>query len=135
VLMGQDKARLPEPPRRLTPQDVAVLRGNADSMALRLACHDTALHRKLAPEGPAARAVFDAVEQSRVESTGSRPMAGTPSNIPAPPPLQHPTAPPVRLVGALPRKHLKVLKLGEQARGGRSQLVQRHLRQECVGYR
>ncbi|WP_201839472.1 cobaltochelatase subunit CobT [Microvirga zambiensis] len=83
VLMGQDKARLPEPPRRLTPQDVAVLRGNADAMALRLACHDTALHRRLAPEGQAARAVFDAVEQARVESIGSRRMAGISSNISA----------------------------------------------------
>ena len=52
-------------------------------MALRLACHDTALHRKLAPEGQAARAVFDAVEQSRVESIGSRRMAGISSNISA----------------------------------------------------
>jgi len=83
VLMGQDKARLPEPPRRLTAQDVAILRGNADAMALRLACHDTALHRKLAPEGQAARAVFDAVEQARVESIGSRRMAGISSNISA----------------------------------------------------
>ncbi|MBB4040565.1 cobaltochelatase CobT [Microvirga flocculans] len=83
VLMGTDKARLPEPPRKLTPQDVAVLRGNADAMALRLACHDTALHRKLAPEGQAARAVFDAVEQARVESIGSRRMAGISSNISA----------------------------------------------------
>ncbi|MEE1656806.1 cobaltochelatase subunit CobT [Microvirga sp. CF3062] len=83
VLMGQDKARLPEPPRRLTAQDVAILRGNADAMALRLACHDTTLHRKLAPEGQAARAVFDAVEQARVESIGSRRMAGISSNITA----------------------------------------------------
>jgi len=83
ALMGQDKARLPEPPRRLTAQDVAILRGNADSMALRLACHDTALHRRLAPEGQAARAVFDAVEQARVESIGSRRMSGVSSNISA----------------------------------------------------
>jgi len=83
VLMGQDKARLPEPPRRLTSQDVAILRGNADAMALRLACHDTSLHRKLAPDGQAARAVFDAVEQARVESIGSRRMAGISSNITA----------------------------------------------------
>jgi cobaltochelatase CobT len=83
VLMGQDKARLPEPPRRLTSQDVAILRGNADAMALRLACHDTNLHRKLAPDGQAARAVFDAVEQARVESIGSRRMAGISSNISA----------------------------------------------------
>ncbi|MGO4388406.1 cobaltochelatase subunit CobT [Microvirga sp. 2YAF29] len=83
VLMGQDKARLPEPPRRLTANDVAILRGNADSMALRLACHDTSLHRRLAPEGQAARAVFDAVEQARVESIGSRRMSGISSNITA----------------------------------------------------
>ncbi|MBF9232840.1 cobaltochelatase subunit CobT [Microvirga alba] len=82
ALMG-DKARLPEPPRRLTPHDVAILRGNADSMALRLACHDATLHRRLAPEGQAARAVFDAVEQARVESIGSRRMSGVASNISA----------------------------------------------------
>lgn len=83
VLMGQDKARLPEPPRKLTSNDVAILRGNADSMALRLACHDASLHRRLAPEGQAARAVFDAVEQARVESIGSRRMSGISSNISA----------------------------------------------------
>jgi cobaltochelatase CobT len=82
ALMG-DKARLPEPPRRLTSHDVAILRGNADAMALRLACHDTALHRRLAPDGQAARAVFDAVEQARVESIGSRRMKGVASNISA----------------------------------------------------
>lgn len=71
-----DKARLPEPPRKLTPEDVAILRGNADSMALRLGCHDVAVHRRLAPENAGARAVFDAVEQARVEAIGSRRMLG-----------------------------------------------------------
>ncbi|KAA2237099.1 cobaltochelatase subunit CobT [Salinarimonas soli] len=78
-----DKARLPEPPRRLTGQDVSILRGNADAMALRLACHDGATHRRLAPEGQAARAVFDAVEQARVEAIGARRMAGVASNLSA----------------------------------------------------
>ncbi|MET0430787.1 MAG: cobaltochelatase subunit CobT, partial [Microvirga sp.] len=82
ALLG-DKARLPEPPRKLTSGDVAVLRGHSDSMALRLACHDGALHRRLAPEGQAARAVYDAVEQARVESIGSRRMMGVSSNITA----------------------------------------------------
>jgi cobaltochelatase CobT len=77
------KARLPEPPRRLNPADVAVLRGHADSMALRLACHDAAIHRRLAPEGQAARAVFDAVEQARVEAIGARRMEGVASNLSA----------------------------------------------------
>ncbi|AWM85678.1 cobaltochelatase subunit CobT [Microvirga sp. 17 mud 1-3] len=82
AMMG-DKVRLPEPPRRLTAHDAAILRGYSDSMALRLACHDTALHRRLAPDGQAARAVFDAVEQARVESIGSRRMSGVASNITA----------------------------------------------------
>jgi cobaltochelatase CobT len=81
-LVGE-RARLPEPPRKLTPQDVAILRGHADSMALRLACHDATVHRRAAPEGDAARAVFDAVEQSRVECVGSRRMSGMAGNITA----------------------------------------------------
>ena len=78
-----DKARLPEPPRKLTVADVAILRGNADAMALRLGCHDIGVHRRLAPENSAARAVFDAVEQARVEAIGSRRMSGVASNISA----------------------------------------------------
>ncbi|PZO01809.1 MAG: cobaltochelatase subunit CobT [Hyphomicrobiales bacterium] len=78
-----DRARLPEPPRKLTVQDVAILRGHSDSMALRLACHDASVHRRAAPEGDAARAVFDAVEQARVECVGSRRMAGMAGNITA----------------------------------------------------
>src|SRR5436305_1972682 len=82
-MLSGEKARLPEPPRKLNPQDVAVIRGHADSMALRLACHDAAVHRRLAPEGQAARAVFDAVEQARVESIGSRRMSGVAGNLSA----------------------------------------------------
>ena len=81
-LVGE-RARLPEPPRKLSVGDVAILRGHADSMALRLACHDTAIHRRAAPEGDAARAVFDAVEQARVESIGARRMSGMAGNISA----------------------------------------------------
>ncbi|MFN3685859.1 cobaltochelatase subunit CobT [Salinarimonas sp.] len=80
LLMG-DKARLPEPPRKLSSADVAVLRGHADSMALRLACHDASVHRRLAPDGQQARAVYDAIEQARVESIGARRMAGVADNL------------------------------------------------------
>ncbi len=75
------RARLPEPPRKLTAADIAVLRGHADSMALRMACHDGAVHRKMMPEGEGARAVYEAVEQARVEAIGSRRMAGVADNI------------------------------------------------------
>jgi cobaltochelatase CobT len=77
------KARLPEPPRKLTPKDAAILRGCADSMALRLACHSDAMHRRLAPSTTEGRAAFDAIEQARVESIGARRMAGVAANISA----------------------------------------------------
>jgi cobaltochelatase CobT len=77
------KARLPEPPRKLTPREAAVVRGHADSIALRLACHDDAVHRRLAPSTAHARAAFDALEQARVECIGSRRMAGVADNISA----------------------------------------------------
>jgi cobaltochelatase CobT len=77
------KARLPEPPRKPNPREAAVVRGLADSFALRLACHSDALHRRLAPQSPPARALFDAVEQARVEAIGSRRMQGVASNITA----------------------------------------------------
>jgi cobaltochelatase CobT len=77
------KARLPEPPRRLSREDAAIVRGHADSIALRLACHDAAIHRKLMPGGQQARAVFEAVEQARVEAIGARRMHGVAQNLTA----------------------------------------------------
>ncbi len=75
------KARLPEPSRKLTRKDAAIVRGHADSIALRLACHDPKLHRKLAPSNQQARAVFEAMEQARVEAIGSKRMAGVAKNL------------------------------------------------------
>ena len=81
-LMG-GKVRLPEPPRKLSKAEAAIVRGTADSIALRLACHDPAVHRRLQPGGQQARAVFEAVEQARVEAIGSRRMDGVAGNITA----------------------------------------------------
>ena len=80
VLAGTH-ARLPELPRKASATDLAVTRGMGDSMALRRARHDARVHSKLAPEGKQARAVFDAVEQARVEAIGSRAMQGVGDNI------------------------------------------------------
>ena len=77
------KARLPEPPRKLTAREAAIVRGHADSLALKLACHDPAIHRKLSPQGTQARNVFEAVEQARVEAIGARRMAGVARNLTA----------------------------------------------------
>src|SRR6202171_4840885 len=77
------KARLPEPPRKLSAADAAIVRGHADAIALRMACHDNAIHRRLLPGGQQARAVFEAVEQARVEAIGARRMQGVAKNLSA----------------------------------------------------
>jgi cobaltochelatase CobT len=82
-MLAGNKIRLPEPPRRLTQHDAAITRGLGDAMALRLACHDGKVHRRFAPVGRAARAVFDAVEQARCEAIGSRRMEGMRANLSA----------------------------------------------------
>jgi cobaltochelatase CobT len=81
--LAPGKARLPEPARKMTKRDAAVVRGHADSIALKLACHDPKVHRKLMPGNPQARGVFEAVEQARVEAIGSRRMAGVAKNLTA----------------------------------------------------
>jgi cobaltochelatase CobT len=81
--LAAGKARLPEPPRKLTSREAAIVRGHADSMALRLACHNPAVHRRLMPGGQQARAVFESVEQARVEAIGARRMEGVARNLSA----------------------------------------------------
>src|SRR6201989_2654625 len=81
--LAPGKARLPEPARKMTKRDAAIVRGHADSIALKLACHDPKVHRKLMPGNPQARGVFEAVEQARVEAIGARRMAGVAKNLTA----------------------------------------------------
>lgn len=79
--LAGSRARLPELPKKASKTDIAITRGLGDSMALKRACHDARIHTKLAPEGKQARAVYDAVEQARVEAIGSRAMQGVADNI------------------------------------------------------
>jgi cobaltochelatase CobT len=76
-------ARLPEPSRVPTKGEIAVIRGHADAAALSVACHDPALHETLAPSGGEARAVFEAIEEARVEAIGARRMQGVAANLSA----------------------------------------------------
>ena len=79
--LAGNRARLPELPKKASRNDIAITRGIGDSMALKRACHDARIHTKLAPEGKMARAIYDAVEQARVEAIGSRAMQGVADNI------------------------------------------------------
>ena len=81
-IRGTD-VRLPVPSRDLPKGEVAIVRGEADSMALRLRHHDNSLHAKRTPSSPTARAIFEAVEQVRVETLGARRMAGVADNLAA----------------------------------------------------
>jgi len=77
------RVRLPDLPKKTTAEALSVTRGLGDSMALRHACHDARLHSRLAPHGTQARAIFDAVEQARVEAIGARSMQGVSDNLAA----------------------------------------------------
>src|ERR1700686_4191140 len=66
------KARLPEPPRKLSTREAAIVRGHADSIALRLACHDPGVHRRLMPGGQQTRAVFESAGQAPWQAVRAR---------------------------------------------------------------
>ena len=76
-----EQARLPAPSRDLPAEEVRQLRGQADSFALRKRHHDEKTHARLMPQGGTARAVFDTIEQARVEAIGARRMAGVADNL------------------------------------------------------
>ena len=79
-LVGK-RARLPLPTRSLPPQEMAKLRGAADSVALRLRHHDDVVHAARSPGRREAKDVYDALEQARVEVVGSRHMTGVAQNL------------------------------------------------------
>ncbi|HWE47873.1 MAG TPA: cobaltochelatase subunit CobT [Caulobacteraceae bacterium] len=76
-------AVLPHPPRDLDARDAARLRGMADQVALRIAHHDEAAHARLMPADSVARAVFEAVEQARIEAIGANALGGVRQNLTA----------------------------------------------------
>lgn len=73
--------KVPTPGRALPADQVALARGFADASALKLRHHNPKVHAASAPGEAVARAVFDAVEQARVEAIGSRQMAGVRANL------------------------------------------------------
>jgi cobaltochelatase CobT len=75
------RARLPLPTRALPAAEMAKLRGAADSLALRLRHHDDGVHAARMPSRREAKDVYDALEQVRVETVGSRHMSGVASNL------------------------------------------------------
>lgn len=81
--LESNTVRLPAPSPQMTRSEVIRLRGEADSLALRLRYHDCRLHEQLAPVDVLAREVFDTLEQLRYEALGAQRMAGVAANLDA----------------------------------------------------
>ncbi len=81
--LSGNRAVLPHPPRDLSSKEASRIRGMADQMALRLAHHDPVAHAKGRPASPQSQAIFEAVEQSRIESIGANAMGGVRANLSA----------------------------------------------------
>ena len=79
-LVGR-RATLPHPPRDLTGREAARIRGLADQMALRLAHHDEAAHSRLRPQDSEGAAVFESIEQARIEAIGANALGGVRDNL------------------------------------------------------
>jgi len=81
--LSEETVNLPSPPPQLSKANLVKLRGISDTQALRLRHHNETIHKRHTPQGAEARAIFDALEQTRCESLGSLRMAGVSNNLDA----------------------------------------------------
>ncbi|MDF0543190.1 cobaltochelatase subunit CobT [Sphingobium sp. H39-3-25] len=79
-LVGK-QIKVPMPGRTLPIEQVALARGFADASALKMRHHNPRIHAAAAPGEAVARAVYDAIEQARVEAIGARSMEGVRDNL------------------------------------------------------
>jgi len=81
--LAGNRAKLPQVANEMKPADIAIVRGLSDSFALRIANHNDKVHARYQPQGKNARAVFEAVEQARIEALGANAMQGMKTNLAA----------------------------------------------------
>ncbi|MGD8385450.1 MAG: hypothetical protein PVF89_08585, partial [Lysobacterales bacterium] len=76
---------VPEPlvPAAPAPADYAVLRGRCDALAMRARFHDETLHRMTRPAGPVSAALFEQLEDIRIERCAARWRRGVGVNLAA----------------------------------------------------
>jgi len=79
--LADGKLILPSLPANISTSQMSVLRGKADALALRIANHDSLVHRNLRPGPGPARNIFDALEQTRCEAIGERVLSGAGENM------------------------------------------------------
>jgi cobaltochelatase CobT len=75
------KIRLREPGNSINKEDLTILRGQADLLALKIKNHDQLIHKKYLPSTPQAKKLYDAIEEARIEAVGAIDMPGCASNL------------------------------------------------------
>ena len=81
--LAGNRVKLPQIGNELKATDVAIVRGLSDAFALRVANHNGKVHARYQPQGKNARAVFESVEQARIEALGANAMPGMKNNLAA----------------------------------------------------
>ncbi|MGL4294886.1 MAG: cobaltochelatase subunit CobT [Aestuariivirga sp.] len=81
--LAGNRAKLPNVADTMKASDIAIVRGLSDSFALRIANHSEKVHAHYRPQGKNARAVFESVEQARIEAVGANAMPGMAANLTA----------------------------------------------------
>lgn len=77
------RPRLPMPDPTMPPETTRLVRGCADTYAVKLAYHDPSLHRRNAQADLQAQAALDALEQARCDAVGGLKMPGVMKNLDA----------------------------------------------------
>ena len=75
------KIRLREPGNSINKEDLTILRGQADLLALKIKNHDQLIHKKYLPSTPQAQKLYNAIEEARIEAVGAIDMPGCASNL------------------------------------------------------
>ena len=79
--LNGNRAVLPHPPRELSGPEATRIRGLADQMALRVAHHDALVHGRSRPKSVDGAAVYDSLEQARIEALGANALMGVRENL------------------------------------------------------
>ena len=79
--LSDEQIFLPLLPPKPNPEVIAKFRGQADALALRVALHDPDIFARTAPMSGEALAIFEALEQARIEALGAKVMDGVGNNL------------------------------------------------------
>ncbi len=68
---------------KLANRQIAAIRGMCDVIGMKFRHHDADLHHSVAPAGPLSRAIYDELENLRIEAVASEAMSGVAANLAA----------------------------------------------------